>query len=168
MIKKVIISSLFLLISIIVQSTVLRYVSIWGVIPNLYLIYLVYTSFYNGGIHGTVCGFATGLIEDAISVSPIGFHALIKTVIGSLYGSFKGLIILDRVLMPMFFVLIATVLNRIFAFCVISFFSLSVPVHSIFSEYFIIEIAYNTILTPFVFFAADKIKSLVSLRGYDS
>jgi rod shape-determining protein MreD len=166
MIKKGIISSLFLLVCIILQSTLLRYISIIEVIPNLYLIYLVYTSFYNGGLHGTVCGFATGFIEDAISISPIGFHALIKTLIGSLYGSFKGLIILDRILMPMFFVLIATVLNRILAFGVVSLFSLSVPVHSIFSRYFIIEIAYNTILTPLIFFIADRIKSFIYPRGY--
>ena len=159
MIRKIFLSALFLFISIILQSTLLRHVAILDVIPNIYLIYLVYTSFYNGGLHGTICGFATGFIEDAISISPLGFHALIKTVIGSLYGSFKGLIILDRVVMPMLFVLIATVLNRILAFAVVSLFSLSVPVHSIFSKYFLIEIAYNTLLTPFIFFGIDRIKS---------
>jgi len=168
MIKRVIISSIFLLACLILQSTILRYVSIFEVIPNIYLISLVYTSFYNGGLHGTVCGFTTGFIEDAISISPLGFHALIKTVIGSLYGSFKGLIILDRIVMPMLFVLIATVLNRILAFGVVSLFSLSVPVHSIFSKYFIIEIAYNTLLTPFLFFIADRFKSVIYPRGYNS
>lgn len=167
MIKKVIISSIFLLIAIILQSTVLRYVSILEVIPNIYLIYLVYTSFYNGGLHGTVCGFATGFIEDAISISPIGFHALIKTVIGSLYGSFKGVIFLDKIIMPMIFVLIATVLNRILAFVIVSFFSLSVPVHSIFSKYFLIEIAYNTLLTPIIFFIADRVKYAIHPREYN-
>lgn len=168
MIKKVLLSSLLLFFSIILQSTLLRYVSILDVIPNIYLIYLIYTSFNNGGLHGTICGFATGFIEDAISISPFGFHALIKTVIGSLYGSFKGLIILDRIIMPMLFVLIATVLNRILAFAVVSLFSLSVPVHSIFSKYFLVEIAYNTLLTPFIFLAVDRLKAHVYPREYSS
>ena len=166
MIKKLIVSSLFLVICIVLQSTLFRYVAIYDVIPNLYLIYLVYTAFYNGGLHGSGCGFISGLIEDAVSISPLGFHSLIKTIIGSIFSSFNGLIILDRVFMPSLFVLIATVLNRILAFGIVSVFSLSVPVHSIFSNYFLIEIAYNTVLTPFVFIVADKIRSKFYPRGY--
>lgn len=166
MIRKVLISSAILIACIILQSTLLRYISIYGVIPNLYLITLVYTSFYNGGLHGSVCGFVTGFIEDAISISPLGFHALIKTVIGSLYSSFNGLIILDRIFMPMAFVLIGTVFNRVLAFGAVSVFSLSIPVHSIFSRYFLIEIAYNTILTPVVFVISDLLRSGVRRRGY--
>ena len=82
----------------------------------------------------------SGFIEDAVSISPLGFHALIKTVIGSLYSSFNGLIILDRIIMPILFVMIASVLNRILAFGVVSLFDLSVPATSIFSKYFLFEI----------------------------
>ncbi|MBB6479089.1 rod shape-determining protein MreD [Spirochaeta isovalerica] len=164
MIKRLLISSAFLFGIIIIQSTLFRYIAIYEVIPNLYLIYLVFTSFYNGGLHGTVCGFATGLVEDAVSISPLGFHSIIKTIIGSVYSSFNGLVILDRIVMPMAFVLIATVLNRLLAFGVISLFNLSVPVHSVFSRFFLIEIVYNTILTPPVFFIAHKIKDRLDGR----
>ncbi|MDA3811436.1 MAG: rod shape-determining protein MreD [Spirochaetaceae bacterium] len=168
MIKKFLISTIFLIICIILQSTLFRYIAIYDVIPNIYLIYLVYTSFYNGGLHGTSCGFFSGLIEDALSISPLGFHALIKTVIGSLYSSFHGLIILDRLLMPMFFVLIATVLNRLLAFGVVSLYGLSLPAHSIFSKYFLVEIAYTTLLTPIIFFIIDTIKLKIYPRGYST
>ncbi|MBI9099872.1 MAG: rod shape-determining protein MreD [Spirochaetaceae bacterium] len=167
MIRKAITSTFILIFCLILQSTLLRYISFLEVIPNLYLIYLVYTSISNGGLHGTVCGFVSGFIEDAISISPLGFHALIKTIIASIYSSFKGLIILDRVVMPMIFILLATVLNRILASSIISLFSLSVPLHSIFSKFFLIEIGYNIILTPVVFLIADGIKQRFSPRGYE-
>ena len=154
--NRIFISSAFLLGIIIIQSTLFQYIAVYEVIPNLYLIYLVFTSFYNGGLHGTVCGFATGLVEDAVSIAPLGFHGVIKTIIGSLYSSLSGIVILDRVLMPMVFVLVATVLNRILAFGVVSIFNLSVPVHSVFSRFFLIEIIYNTLLTPPVFFICHK------------
>lgn len=168
MIKKFFVSSAFLVACIILQSTVLRYLTVYDVIPNIYLIFLVYTAFYNGGLHGTTCGFISGLIEDVISISPLGFHALIKMIIGSLFSSFNGLVILDSLIMPMFLVTFATILNRVFAFGVISIFSLSVPVHSIFSKYFLIEIAYNTLLTPFLFFIADHIRTLYKMKGFNS
>lgn len=165
MIKRILTSFAFLFAIVIVQSTLFTYIAIYDVIPNLYLIYLVFTSFYNGGIHGSVCGFATGLVEDAISIAPLGFHGIIKTIIGSLYSSFSGLILLDRLLMPMLFVMVATVLNRILAFGVVSLFDLSVPVHSVFSRYFLVEIVYNTLLTPPVFFIAHKIKDRLDGRS---
>ncbi|MBN2656514.1 MAG: rod shape-determining protein MreD [Spirochaetales bacterium] len=164
MIRRILISSGVLFGIIILQSTLFHYIAVFEVIPNLYLIYLVFTSFYNGGFHGTVCGFATGLVEDAVSISPLGFHSIIKTIIGSLYGSFSGLVILDRFVMPMVFVLIATVLNRLLAFGVVSIFNLSIPVHSVFSRYFLIEIIYNTVLTPPVFFIAHRIRNRLEGR----
>lgn len=166
MIKKIAISSAFLIGCIVLQSTLFSYIAIYEVIPNLYLIYLVFTSFNNGGLHGTACGFITGLVEDAISISPLGFHGIIKTLIGSLYGTFNGVVILDGIFMPMIFVFFATVLNRILAFGVVSLFHLSIPVHSVFSRYFLIEIAYNTLLTPLVFLIADKIRNLIYPRRY--
>lgn len=166
MIKRIFISSAILIGCIILQSTLFRYIAIYEVIPNLYLIYLVFTSFNNGGLHGTFCGFGTGLIEDAISISPLGFHGIIKTIIGSLYSSFNGLVIMDKIVMPMVFVLIATVLNRILAFGVVSLFNLSVPVNSVFSRYFLIEIVYNTLLTPLVFFVSETIRKRIYPRGY--
>jgi len=166
MIRKVILNSGILIACIILQSTLLRYIAIYDVIPNLYLIYLVYTSFHNGGLHGTASGFISGLVEDTLSISPLGFHGLIKTVIGSLYSSFNGLIILDKVIIPMLFVLVATVLNRVLAFAVVSIYSLSVPAHSIFSKYFLVEIAYTTLLTPFIFLIADAIGNRFNPRGY--
>lgn len=166
MIKRIAVSSIFLLLCIVLQSTLLRFVAIYEVIPNLYLIYLVFTSFHNGGLHGTACGFITGLIEDMISVSPLGFHSIIKTLIGTLYSSFNGLVVLDNILMPMAFVFSATVMNRIIAFAVVSLFHLSIPVHSVFSRFFLIEIAYNTLLTPFVFFIAGRIRQLLYPRRY--
>jgi rod shape-determining protein MreD len=166
MIKKVLISSAVLFFCIVLQSTLLRFIAVSEVIPNVYLIYLVYTAFYNGGLHGTTCGFLTGLIEDAVSISPLGFHALIKTVLGSLFSSFNGLVILDRIVMPMVFVLIATILNRVLSFAVVSLYSLSVPAHSIFSKYFLIEMGYNTLLTPIVFLIADRIGSFFHTKGY--
>lgn len=166
MLRKIIASSLLLIAFILLQSTLLHYVAIDGVIPNLYLIYLVYTSFFNGGLHGPSCGFLSGLAEDFICISPLGFHSLIKTIIGALYSSFKGLIILDRVFMSSMLVLFATVLNRFLAFGLLSFLPLSVPVFSIFSRYFFIEIVYNMLLTPPLFFLIDRIRSKISPREY--
>ncbi len=168
MIRKIALSSFVLIVCIVLQSTVFRYFAIYGVVPNLFIVYLVYTSFHNGGLHGAASGFFSGLIEDVISISPLGFHALIKTIVGFIFSQFNGLVVLDRVVMPSVFVLVGTILNRVIAFGAISIFSLSIPVYSIFSKYFLIEICYNVVLTPVIFLVSDKIRLKIKSRGYDS
>jgi rod shape-determining protein MreD len=75
---------------VLVQLTVIPFISIQGVVPNLVLIAVVYFSISNGQIFGTVTGASYGLLYDLISGNLVGSNMLSKTVAGFIAGYFSG------------------------------------------------------------------------------
>jgi rod shape-determining protein MreD len=75
---------------VIIQLTVIPFISIQGVVPNLILIAVVYFSIANGQIFGTVTGASYGLVYDLISGSLVGSNMLSNTVAGFIAGYFSG------------------------------------------------------------------------------
>ncbi len=104
-----------LAVCILLQSTILNRIAIRGVRPDLALIVLIFVSMRRGSMVGQVSGFAAGLFEDLMNVSPLGFHSLMRTVIGYLYGIFAGNVFIDPFLMPMVLTVIATILKGLLA-----------------------------------------------------
>ena len=82
---------LFIFIPVaLIQLTVIPFVSIQEVVPDLLTIAVVYFSIAFGQIYGTVTGASYGLIYDLISGSLIGSNMLSKTVAGFVAGYFSG------------------------------------------------------------------------------
>ena len=138
-------------IALIVQSTVFSLFSIGGVRPDLSLIVLVFISYKKGQMVGQITGFFTGFIEDIISLTPLGFHSLIKALLGFLYGYIQGRIIIDMVFIPILFVTIATIIKLLTAW----FISIIITIPEVQISFFhlntFIEILYNAFTAPFIF-----------------
>jgi rod shape-determining protein MreD len=75
---------------VIIQLTIIPFVAIQEVVPNLLLIAVVYFSIGNGQIFGTINGAAFGLIYDLISGNLMGSNMLSLTVAGFVAGYFSG------------------------------------------------------------------------------
>ena len=73
-----------------IQLTVIPFIAIQEVVPNLILIAVVYFSISNGQIFGTITGASYGLLFDLISGNLVGSHMLSKTVAGFVAGYFSG------------------------------------------------------------------------------
>jgi len=138
-------------ICIMLQSTLLGKIAIRGVRPDLALIVLVFASLRKGSMVGQWSGFASGFLEDLMNVSPLGFHSLLKTVIGYLYGVFSGNVFVDPFLMPMVLVVVATLLKGVLAGIVSAIFSIAASGFITFTGRIWIEVAYNGVLAPFLF-----------------
>ena len=133
------------------QSTLFREAGILGVRPDLALVFLVFSAHQHGSYLGQLSGFASGLVEDTLSLSPLGFHALLKTVVGYLTGLFRGKIFLDAVFVPMILAAAATVIKFIGAFVLKVFFLSGTEAALVFSIDFPIELGMNVISAPFVY-----------------
>ncbi|MBM4166205.1 MAG: rod shape-determining protein MreD [Ignavibacteria bacterium] len=70
------------------QTTVVRLISIEGVMPDVVVLWIVVIALREGQIAGTVSGFVSGLILDIISGDFLGIGALSKTICGFLSGYF--------------------------------------------------------------------------------
>lgn len=75
---------------VLIQLTVVPFIAIQGVVPNLLLIAVVYFSISNGQIFGTVTGAIYGLLFDLISGNLLGSNMLSNTVAGFIAGYFSG------------------------------------------------------------------------------
>lgn len=72
------------------QVTVIPFIRLAGVIPDLLLILLVYYSISMGQLYGTVLGASFGLLIDLISGNLLGLSMLSKTIAGFTAGYFTG------------------------------------------------------------------------------
>jgi rod shape-determining protein MreD len=78
------------LVLIVVQTTLVQFVTIVNAIPDLALLWIVYVAITRGKIAGTIVGFATGLLFDFMSGADgmLGLAALCKTLAGYVAGLF--------------------------------------------------------------------------------
>ncbi len=70
------------------QASVIPFISLVGVTPDLLLIYVVVLSLREGQIPGTVGGFLIGLASDFVTGDFLGLGALTKTIAGFVAGFF--------------------------------------------------------------------------------
>ncbi|HLP16774.1 MAG TPA: rod shape-determining protein MreD [Bacteroidota bacterium] len=70
------------------QTTLIPFLSVANIIPDILLIWVVYTALQSGQIPATVLGFAAGLFVDLLSGQFLGLSALSKTIVGFAAGYF--------------------------------------------------------------------------------
>jgi rod shape-determining protein MreD len=158
--KTILLSTLLLGSAVLLQSTVLRWVALKGVKPDLALIVLVFVAVRRGSMAAQVSGFLAGLLEDSLSLSPLGFNALLRTVLGFFYGLTAGSIFVDPVLMPVLLILVATILKGLASCLLVVIFRIPAPGFQIFAGPLWIEVGYNALLAPFLFALLRRLRAL--------
>jgi rod shape-determining protein MreD len=153
MIRSVILSTLLLVACTFAQSTWFGGISIFGVVPDLSLIVLIWISYKNGSVEGPVSGFLSGLAEDFLSASPLGFHAFIKTAVAAATALLHGSFFIDRFLLPILLGIVGTLAKAIAAALLYLLFGSAIHVYSFLDRVLWIEAAYNGIIAPLVFLA---------------
>jgi rod shape-determining protein MreD len=119
---KYLIPFLILVPVIIIQLTIVPFISIEEVVPDLLLIALVYFSIAHGQLFGTSLGACYGLVFDLITGSLIGSNMLAKTVAGFAAGYFSSETRRDKYLYTYAFslvVFLCSIINSV----IFSFFS---------------------------------------------
>jgi len=120
-----------------------------------------------GSMKGQISGFAAGIIEDVVSLSPIGFHAFIKTVSGFLFGLTRGKIFMDPVFMPLVLTAGATLLKYLLAALLGVIFVSSGLVEPVFTAKMGIEIGLNALISPFLFGFMKLFKAFKRVKKED-
>jgi rod shape-determining protein MreD len=136
---------------ILLQSTLLHAIDLGGVHPDLALLVLIFASMRRGAMVGQVAGFASGFLEDLMNVSPLGFHSLLRTVMGFLYGLLSGNVFIDPFVMPIVLAVVATILKGFLSGLVSAMFGLDASGFITFTGRLWIECGYNGLVAPFLF-----------------
>ncbi len=88
MISKQVKYALISIFLIVLQTQVMRLLTIEGITPDILLIWVVYIALRNGQLQGTLWGFAIGLMFDFVTGNFIGLSAMTKTICGFTAGYF--------------------------------------------------------------------------------
>ena len=158
--RAVILSALLLAASVLLQTTLLRRLAIGGVRPDLTFVILMFVALRRGPMVGQLGGFAVGIVEDLVSLAPLGFHALLRSTTGFLYGLFLGNVYVDPILIPVAFAAAGTLVKGLFAVIVEALFGVSSSGFAPFGGPVWVEVSWNAVLAPFLFALLGLIKLL--------
>ena len=92
----------------VIQSTVLDYVKIYNVKPNLLVIFIISYALLNGNMAGAAVGFVAGMCQDIIAGKMLGFYSLLGMYLGLIVGSLNRRLYRENVLVAVFFTLVST------------------------------------------------------------
>ncbi|MCL2833004.1 MAG: rod shape-determining protein MreD [Treponema sp.] len=162
MVKKIIWASVFIVIAAIIQSVLLNRIALFNAVPDLTLGILVYIAYVNGTMTGQLTGFFSGFLLDFISAAPLGYNALVRTIIGALTGLMKGTFFLDIFFLPMSLCAGATIIKAVSRNLLGLLFAGSIPVYDFFLPLFWVELGLNIVTAPLLFFVLKFFKNLLT------
>lgn len=150
---------LIMVISLIIQGSLLTFFIFNGRQPDLLLIVVVCFSIMWGSKEGALIGVTAGLIQDIVFGRFVGIFAMTKMLAGYLSGFTEKNIYRDFVLGPMLIVLVMTLMQEGLAF-ILSGEVTRLPLGPVFIQMILPKALYNFCLTPFIYlliyFANEK------------
>jgi len=166
MIRSILFSTILLIACTIAQSTWFGGIAIFGVVPDLSLLVLIWMSYKNGPVEGPVSGFLSGLVEDFLSASPLGFHAFLRTVVAAATALLHESFFIDKLFLPLLLGITGTIAKAIAAGALYLLFGSSIHAYSFIGRVLWVEAAYNGVLAPVAFLLlAPLSRFLVTERG---
>lgn len=155
---------IIILLNIIIQSTILSRLKIFGVIPNLSIPIIVNLSLGFGTFVGGYNALIIGLIEDAVFSSVIGVRALIYYLMGFLIGDSKIRINKEDYRTGVFLTAICTVINMVISYIIYLILGKNIELLTYLSGGVFIEILENIILYLILYRIFKKIFTFPDFR----
>ena len=155
---------IIMIISIIIQGSLLSNLSWNGVIPDLTLIVTVTFSLHAGEAKGSIFGFIAGMVQDFISLKSLGACCISKTSAGFLAGNSKENFRNSNLLTPVIIIIISTFINE--SVHLLFYFALGTRrvLPPDFVEKILIQLLLNLIFTPFFLIFFINLSKLFSQR----
>ena len=157
---------IFLIIAInfILQSTILTYVSIFGVLPNTSLIIIVVIALLKGKKAGGIVGLLIGLLQDIIFSSVIGVNGFIYFFVGYFVGMAENKLSKDNMLIPFIMTAGATVGYHLLYYLFMFFLGHDIAFSVFFKKVVLFEMTYNSLLSILFYKWFSKIFIVPSIR----
>lgn len=148
----------------ILQSTFFTQIIPFDFVPDLALLLLIAVSWRYGSMTGQIAGFFIGVSVDALSLAPLGFHALLFTLTGYLYGRLQGNITPGAAFLPAVAAIAATFIKYSGAFLLALVFGLNAGGIRYFTLGTLWEALANLVLAPLMFLLVSVFGNLADGR----
>lgn len=120
-------------------------------LPDLILIFCVYSAHYNGRFTGQLIGAYSGLCEDIVSSAPFATHILIRTILCYAFGNTERWQVQDNPITPIVLVILALGIKYLLYLMLGVLFSITNMINLLLSTAVLYEILYTVIATPVLF-----------------
>ncbi len=149
--------TIVILFNFLIQSAILPYLSVFGVVPNTGLLIIMSISLLKGKYYGGFIGLAIGLLQDIIFGQVIGVNAFIYFFAGYILGIIAHNLSRDNNIIPILFSALGTVYYNFMYYIFMFFLSRNIPFLSFAKNILIVEIIYNAILSVPIYIIFSKI-----------
>lgn len=135
-----------------IQSTWLSHGIVFGIIPDLAMSIVVFSSFINKDGQGIIVAFIAGLIADMLSAAPLGYYAFLYVSCAYLATLLSYVAEKDIFIIPFLLGTGAAIARGILTRFVSWIFAANINTYQIFSAEFGIELLADGFFTVLVFF----------------
>lgn len=143
---------------ILIQSTILDYIKILNVKPNLMIIFIISVALLSNNVEGAAVGFFTGLSQDIASGKVLGFYSLLGLYLGLIIGSVNKRLYRENVLIIVFFTFISTVVYEMAVSCINIFTNGQIAFLYSLRNIILPEAIYNSIVSIFIYIFIIKLQ----------
>lgn len=165
MLKRFLFSAGVLIILLLLQSTWMHAIAVYGVIPDLSLVAIIFIAFRNPGLQGQVLGLGAGLLQDSISGAPLGYSAFIKTAIAWTANALSGKFYIDRIFMPFVFGFTGTLLKALYAYFLSILFGPVIESYNFLGYVLWLEAGLNAVSALVLFWILSRLEKVLLTAG---
>ena len=148
---KILFYSICILFFLLLQSTLLQYIRIYNVIPNLLVVFIILTALIRGNVEGGVVGFFAGLVLDMMFGKLLGFYALLGMYLGIAVGSVNRRLYRENLVVVVFFTFVASVLYETAVYFLNTFMSGNMSLIFPMTGIILPEALYNSVAAVFLY-----------------
>lgn len=152
------------LINFFLQSSILPYIGIGGVVPNTAILIIIIIALFKGKYYGGFLGLIIGIIQDIVFSPVIGVNAFIYFFAGYLVGLAESNLTKENAVIPFIFSILGIVYYNFLYYGFMFFLSRSVPFNSFAKDIFLIEIIYSAIFSIPIYKIFSKLFVTPSIR----
>lgn len=136
-----------LLLTLIIQATILPFIAINGIKPDLLLIVVVSTALLLGKEKGVGMGFFSGLLQDLASGNIFGLNVLSKLATGYIFGLAERKVFKEHLLLPIFAMALATVFNNMAMLAILFILGYKVDISATLTQTVLPVLGYNMLVS---------------------
>ncbi|MDP4093343.1 MAG: rod shape-determining protein MreD [Bacillota bacterium] len=105
-------------IIVVLQTTVLHYIKIFGITPNIMVVVVIGIALLFGNTQGAIAGFILGFCQDITFGKMLGFYALAGLYLGLVVGIVNKRLYRENILVIIFFTFISTIVYELSVYLV--------------------------------------------------
>nr|WP_312575946.1 rod shape-determining protein MreD [Sedimentibacter sp.] len=148
--KKINIIVILVITNFIFQTSLYNYLDIFGIIPNISLIFVVIFAMMTNGILGGFIGILTGFLYDVMIYDVFGVYTLIYFVIGALIGYFSEEVNKENYTLYSLVTLMSTLFFHILLYIMLFFLKYNVENIGYIIKNILLQTILNTLVSIFV------------------